>query len=251
VWTDAADDDAAKAVLSRSENARTAFVALLGNERVGDRRIRVRLLGEGSAREIPTVDLKSGDILLYRFPGAGGAYDAPVAHELVHALRVSRWANAEQQTDAALFWDEGFAELLAREAGFASTGFPLFGTDADVAAASFVTRNEWLPVTKLFSEHRALNFRCMAQAYVERVSFMAYLRARVGLAPIIAIAYASVPLDLQTVEKTLGVKLADVAEAHRLSISKTAAQANTRDAGTTYRETTPIRYLPVCPRGAL
>ena len=81
----------------------------------------MRLAGEGGPRENPHVDPATGDIVLYRFPGALGAYEAPLAHELVHAIRFSIWTTPERQTDAGLFWEEGFAEpeatreCLARE----------------------------------------------------------------------------------------------------------------------------------------
>lgn len=117
-----------------------------------------------------------------------------------------------------------------------------------MAAASFTTRSEALPITKLLAERRALNFPCMAQAYVERISFMAHVRGRVGLAPMIAVAYVDAPLDVATIDRTLGLKVADLAAAHEKVIAATAARADAREAGTRFRETTPVRYLPVCPR---
>jgi hypothetical protein len=249
MWDEAtAAEDDARRVLERAEGARARFVDLLGKERVGERRIRIRLAGDGDPRRIPTVDPQTGDILLYRFPGPGGAYDAPVAHELVHAIRWPIWTRAERQTDPALFWEEGFAELLAREAGFPSAGFPLYGVDPAVGAASFVTRGEALPIPKLIAEHRALNFRCMSQAYVERISFMSYVRSRIGIAPMIAVAYVDAPLDVPTMDKVLGVKIDALAAEHDKMLTSTEARAEAREAGTRFRETTPVRYLPTCPR---
>src|SRR5688500_4265436 len=136
VWkSGAASLEDGQRVLDRGERARAKLVELLGEQRVGDRRIRIRLGGDGGRDKIPYVDPDTRDIVLYRFPGEGGAYEAPLAHELVHAIRFDIWTKPERQTDPALFWEEGFAELLAREAGFPSTGFPLFGVDPYVAAA--------------------------------------------------------------------------------------------------------------------
>jgi len=247
-WTEpASSEEDAKRVLLRAADARAKLVTILGKERVGDRRIRIRLSGDGSPRELPTVDPASGDILLYRFAGAGGEYEAPLAHELVHAIRRTIWTNPDRQTDPGLFWEEGFAELIAREAGFASTGFPLYGFDPHVGAASFVTRGESIPLGRLITEHKALNFRCMAQAYVERISFMLAVRDRVGLAPMITAAYVDGPLDVPTLEKSLGAKLTDLTAAHEKLVASSAALEPARKEGTKFRETTAIRYLPLCP----
>ena len=246
VWNDAvaSANDATRA-LERAEEARAKFIELLGADRVGARHIRIRLAGEGSPREVPSVDPLSGDIVLYRFPGDGGAWEAPLAHELVHALRLPLWTQPARQTSPGLFWEEGFAELIATEAGFPSLGFPLYGVAPEVGAASFLVPGEALPIPQLVAEHQALNFRCMAQAYVERISFMTYLRKRLGLAPLIAVANVDAPLDVAAIEKTLGASLAELARAHDEGV---VAGAANRVAAARFRETTPIKYLPVCPR---
>ena len=138
--------------------------------------------------------------------------------------------------------------MSAREAGFPSRGFPLYGVDADVAAASFVARGEALPIRKLLAEHRALNFRCMAQAYVERISFMTFLASKVGSKPLIAIAYVDTPLDVPTIERLLGAKIDALAAEHEKILIATSKRAPARVAGAAYREKSPIRFLPVCPK---
>ena len=87
---DAATSEEATRVLERAEAARDKLGVLLGKERVGEKHFRIKLAGDGSPRETPTVDPQTGEIILYRFPGEGGAYEAPLAHELGHAIRRER-----------------------------------------------------------------------------------------------------------------------------------------------------------------
>ena len=101
---------------------------------------------------------------------------------------------------------------------------------------------------KLLAEHRAFNFRCMAQAYVERISFMTFLTTRVGLKPIVAVAYVDTPLDVPTIERLLGAKIDALAAEHEKLLTATRQRAPAQVAGAAYREKSPIRFLPVCPR---
>ena len=151
-----------------------------------------------------------------------------------------------QRCHAYLFWEEAFSELMAREAGFPSLGFPLYGTEPDIAAASLGA--EALPVDQLIREHRALNFRCMAQAYVERISFMMFLRERFGLAPLVEIAWADQPLEVAHIEQVLGTSMDVLVAEHERRVAAAGVTSGAAEAMASFREKTPIRFLPMCPR---
>lgn len=238
----------AEAVLARGEAARTKFVALLGAHRVGDGRFFVRLAGEGDREHVPSVDPKSRAILLYRFPGgASGAYEAPLAHEMVHAIRFLTWTRPENQTDPMLFWEEGLAELLARHIGFPSAGFPLYGTDPYTATASFYPHHEELGIDRLVTEHRKLNFRCMAQAYVERLSFMTYLEQRSGIRHLVELSFNGKAYDVAGLEKALDGTIAGLTREHDAKILVALSSREVQLEAERFRAQTPIRYFPLCP----
>jgi hypothetical protein len=248
-WDEPTSTEAeAKAVADRAEKARAKYVELLGDGRVGDAHMYIRLAGEGKGRKYPSVEAETRDIRLYRYPGPGGEYEASAAHELVHAIRWARWRKPERQTDVGLFYEEAFAEMLAREAGFPSTGFPLYGVDPNVAAASFLDRGEALPIQRIVTEHRDVNFRCMAQTYVGRVAFMAHVRRRVGFEKLVTLADLDAPLNLQIFEEHVGAKLPDLIASFEKEVRATAQRPEARDAGKAYREKTPIRLFPICSR---
>lgn len=79
---------------------------------------------------------------------APAGYEASLPHELVHVFTRELWANPKA-TDAQLFFHEGVAEALAVEAGLGSTGFPLYGHSVDVAAGSFLSAGQGLPIQSL------------------------------------------------------------------------------------------------------
>jgi hypothetical protein len=248
-WDEPTSTEAeAKAVADRAEKARAKYVELIGDGRVGDAHMYIRLAGEGKGRKYPSVEAETRDIRLYRYPGPGGEYDASIPHELVHAIRWARWRKPERQTEIGLFYEEAFAEMLAREAGLPSTGFPLYGVDPNVAAATFFERGEALPIQRIINEHRDVNFRCMAQTYVERVAFMAYLRRRVGFEKLVTLADVDAPLNIDLFEEQLGVKLPEVIASFEKEARATGQRPEAREAGKAYREKTPIRLFPICSR---
>ncbi len=183
--------------------------------------LRVRLMGEGDSTHVPTVDPDTGTILLYRFPGAGGDYDASLVHEMVHALRLPHWQTPERQTNLALFFEEGLAEVLARSIGFGSTGFPLFGTEPTVAVGHWIETNQLVSPARLARNHLALNFRCMPQAYSIRLSFVDFLVTAHGLDTLVSLTSGPVPVDEASLEAAYGASLDDLVDAWRIAVTST------------------------------
>jgi hypothetical protein len=248
-WDEPTSTEAeAKAVADRAEAARAKYAELIGDGRLGDAHMYIRLAGEGKGRKYPSVEAETRDIRLYRYPGPGGEYDASIPHELVHAIRWARWRKPERQTDVGLFFEEAFAEMLAREAGLPSTGFPLYGVDPNIAAASFLDRGELLPITRIVNEHRDVNFRCMAQTYVERVAFILHVRRRVGFEKLVTLADFDGPLNVDVLEQHVGVKLPELIASFDKELRATAQRPDFKESAKTFREKTPIRLFPICSR---
>lgn len=108
----------ASAVLTRAEQGWVKIVPILGVERAPTERLTVRLAGDSTKHEIPTVDPSTRNVLLYRMQGPGGDYPASLVHELVHAFRWPVWTKPQLQTDSLVYLEEALAELVAVEAGF-------------------------------------------------------------------------------------------------------------------------------------
>ena len=247
-WADGAATDAeVAAVRDRGERALARYHELLGPERLPTGRLGVILEGDAKHGEVPTVSMDTGDLLLFRFPGVGGGYEAPLAHELMHALRWRLTKDPARATDTFLFVEEGFAETMAVEAGFPSLGFPTFGFPVAVAAGTWIESGQDIPLADLVRHHGALNFRCMAQAYNLRLSFMTYLRQRVGLEPLIRLAYASEPLRPEALERVAGEDLSALGQHWRSwARAQYDAVADHQVQAALYREKTPIHYFNVC-----
>jgi len=244
-----------EAVRTRAEAAYARMRELLGDARVvrADKRpFVIRLAGDAAPGQYPLVSPDTGEIILYRFPGKGGAYEASLAHELVHALRFALWTNPAKQTDPFLFWDEGFAEILATEAGFPSAGFPTFGHSVALTAGACTETHEDPRVTDLVRRHRALNFRCMAQSYGLRLSFMTFVRERFGLAKMVALSYVDEPLTESVIERGLGGKLEDLEAAWKVWLrERLDAEGHAAARIEEYRTQSPIRFFPKCTKEVL
>ncbi len=234
-------------MLARVLSAYDRYERLLDIHPLATQRIVIDLRGDGKPADLPTVDPATGEIVLFRYRSPGGEYEASVAHELIHALRRSLWTDPKRQTDAFLFLEEGFAEVLATEAGFPSSGFPTFGAPVAVAAGAWIETGQDLPIVALIRHHKALNLRCVAQAHALRVSFVTYLRERFGLATLIRVAYSDSPLDADGLASAFGADLEKLASDWRAWARKGfEALAGAREKAKAYRQRTPIRALPVC-----
>lgn len=87
----------------------------------------------------------------------------------------------------------------------------------------------------------------MAQAYVQRLSFVTYLRQRVGLEPLIALTFAPVPLEAAEIERVLDGSLQERSRQwHAWATERFAAIPNGAGQASAYRSGTAIKYLPVC-----
>lgn len=115
-WTSsAATEGEVDAVEARAEGSYARFSQLLGHERMPKRILGVRLKGDAQRGEGSTVSTEAGELVLVRFPGPGGGYDASLSHELMHQVRWDMWTNPKLQTDAFLHRSGvGFRSRLAR-----------------------------------------------------------------------------------------------------------------------------------------
>jgi hypothetical protein len=246
----AATEAEIRAVQERAEGAWQRYTQLLGPTRMPIFRVVIHLVGDGKPGDFPTVVPETGEVQLMRFPGHGGGYEASIAHELVHAMRRARWLEEKHQTAPALFLEEGYAELLATEAGYPSTGFPTYGFPLAVVAGSWLTPGQDLPVSELIRKHRQLNFRCMAQAYGERLSFVFYMRERLGFEGVTRLAYADAPLTVPMIEAAMGSPLDSLGAQWRTwAVSKSKTVPNAAELQRQYRHDTAIQYFPVCGEG--
>lgn len=215
-------------------------------------RVTVVLAGDGLGTDgtvrVSTVSLETGEVLLYRFPGAGGAYEASVVHELVHATRLAHVKSLLDSYATGIgFIEEGFAELAAMKAGSPSRGFPLYDVPIDVVAGQWLTNNDAVPLSALMRQHGTLNARCTAQAYSQRLSFFLMLDERFGWDAVRRWAFATDGATADGFARIFGVSLKSAFEAWpewaRARFSKVADAAAKADA---YRRESPAKYLPVC-----
>jgi hypothetical protein len=249
-----ASDAEASAVLARADSAFEKLAALLGPARSPNRTPTIVLEGDGIGPKglvgIPHVSL-DGVVHLYRYPGAGGEYESPIAHELVHAFRIARTReHIDQHAASDEFWfiEEGYAETVARQIRLASEGFPLYGVPLDVVAGQWLAHDEDIPILDLMAHHEALNPKCTAQAYAIRASFFAFLVGQFGFARVTELAYLAHPTR-DAYAKVLGIPAERLAEDWRTWASERYRRADrAEELARYYREQTPARFLPVCPR---
>jgi len=240
------------AVSTRAEAGHASLTTKLGADRLPQMVTMVldgdALGADGSLRAVSHVSVETGAMVLYRFPGEGGGYEASVVHELVHAARLELTREHLPVFGAGWgFVEEGFAEVMAREAGHGSVGFPTYGVPLDVVAGQWLVRGEGLPLTALLKRHGELNGRCSAQAYSQRVSFFTMLAARFGIERVIAWAYSADAVDSARFLKVFGEPMATVfASWEPWARQRYAATPDADALATRYRTTTPVQYVPVC-----
>lgn len=211
--------------------------------------LRIRLGGEGGPGRFPNVDPDNGTIVLYRYPGPGGSYEASLVHEMVHALRRPFWSVPTRQTDLMLFLEEGITELSAEHVGFASTGFPLYGFPVAVSVGHWIDQELAISPATLARRHRELNFRCMPQAYSIRLSFMHFLVGRVGLPALIALASRALPINEQEFSRFFGAALDELADQWReWARAQWQQTPNAQEQARAWRQMAGITALPVCDR---
>jgi len=240
-----------EAVLHRAEAAWMAYQRRLGDARMPADRLAIELEPGLARGKFPHVDPESGALVLDRYEESGEGYLGSLAHELVHAIRWTLWAkDPAYQSDAALFFEEGFAETLATDAGFPSD-FPLFGRPAVLAAGAWLDPVHTITLPELISRHRTINFRCMPQAYAERLSFFDYLKERAGLKTLIGLAYGG-PVTEARLGQTYGGGLSSLADAWRAwQDSRFAKLPDAAAKAADYRTRSPVQYLHACTREEL
>lgn len=195
--------------------------------------------GQGGARDYSHVD-DDGVIHLFRFTPDVDNYFNAFPHELVHALRIGR-------KDAAdWFFEEGFAEFVRLRIDDGTESFPWFGHPVAVVAAGHLVDGTDIPLQALRSRHAELNQPCRAQAYVLRASFFDWLGTRFGDGRVLAMSReANAGLDAHYLQH-FGEQFDALAAAW---VDDTVSS---HDAGRfrAYRETTPIRFVPLCDAAA-
>ena len=159
-WREGETREAIEAARAEGERFHAAISKLLGHG--PGKKITILLMGPAEqpdgSREYPRID-SGGRILLYRFTPEAHGYLSALAHEMVHVFRHDRRAGADW------FFEEGFAEFVAREVDPSMRGFPWYGYPIAVAAGQWVAGGEDIPLTTLRERHRALNQPWKAQSY--------------------------------------------------------------------------------------
>ena len=121
-----------------------------------------------------------------------------------------------------------------------------------IAAGAWLKTGEDLPRPGLISHHKALNFRCSAQAYTLRLSFFTFLRKLYGLESVIELAYQEEPLSVEQFPKTFGASVAELSVVWRgWALQQFDKEPKALEQARTYRENTPVKYLPVCSKKEL
>jgi hypothetical protein len=196
------------------------------------------------SRGYPRVD-SWGRVHLYRFGPTPDTYVNALAHELVHVFRIHRSPHHDW------FFEEGFAELIARQVDDSLAGFPWYGFDPTVAAGQWFATGEAIPLQAMRDDHEGLNLPCKAQTYSLRASFFIYLADRFGIEAIVAMAAEDEAGALEAYEQHLGASFdALVADWEAWLLAAYGKLDDAEEQGQRYREESSIQYMPVCREGA-
>jgi hypothetical protein len=243
------------AVQERLEGTWDKLAEWVGSSRMPTAKVEVQLEGDGMREHQPPNFPHVGEhgrVHLFRYPGGvSGAYERQLVHETIHSIRslIGLHAQHEADWDSGFgFVEEGFAEMLAREVEPAQPGFPVFGLDFDIAAASWLNSPNNIPMTMLMHRHE-LNQHCMKQAYPLRASFMKFLLETYGHDRVLELGYPRGPVD-DALYSTLFGKTPDelVAAWKPWALARLARHADAAQATAAYLDS-PMKFFPLCEAG--
>lgn len=191
-------------------------------------------------RGYPRVD-GWGRIRLYNFGPTHHSYFGALAHEMVHVFRIHRRPHHDW------FFEEGFAEFVARRVDDNLGGFPWYGFDPTLVAGQWVATGQDLPLAELRARHEDLNLPCKLQSYALRYSFFDYLGRTFGDDQVIAMSAAEQAGALEDYPGFFGAEFSALTTAWREDLLARYAEIDDRDElARQYRNESPAQYQPVC-----
>lgn len=226
----------------RGEQLYGAIAGMLGYEP----RFPVTIVLEGPAerpdgsRGYPRVD-GFGRIHLFQFGPDHASWFNALAHELVHVFRIHRRPHHDW------FFEEGFAEFVARRVDDSLDGFPWYGFDPVLVAGQWIAAGEDLSLSDLRANHEELNLPCKLQSYALRYSFFDYLGRTFGDEKVIAMSNAERAGGLDDYSQTFGLDFGQLASAWRMDLMARYHEIEGREElAHAYRTGSPAQYQPVC-----
>lgn len=244
-WVDGTLPNVIDTAKREAERFYDAIARILGEE--PDHKIIVMLQGPSEQasgeRKAPRVD-SLGRIELYSFDPSGQSYFSALAHEMVHAFRFDRRA------DADWFFEEGFAEMLALRVDSSLAGFPWFDFPVDLVAGQWIVSGEAIPLKAMRDRHHDLNIPCRAQTYSLRSSFFDYLGRAYGDSTVVAMAKREKAGAPEDYVKFFGKGFDALAmEWREALLSSYRGIDGAKEQALRYRTESPIRHVPVCKGG--
>lgn len=238
-------DEEVEMAKAKAERFYEAIRDLLGSEPPG--KIVIDLEGPAERPDgswgYPRVDGR-GTVHLYRYTDEPESYFNALAHELVHVFRSGRKPHHNW------FFEEGFAEFLARRVDPSLDGFPWYGFPVDLVAAQWIATGEEIPLTALRERHRELNLPCKLQSYALRGAFFDWLGRTYGDETLIAMSEAEEAGALADYERRFGKNLEALEREWREALLAAYREdEEAKSLARRYRQESPAQYQPVCPPG--
>ena len=231
--------------VSRGEAYYEAIHEILGYEPKA--KVIVQLRGDAEQPDgswgYPRVD-SFGQIHLYKFTQEPESYFNALAHELVHVFRFRR------STGTDWFFEEGFAEFVARRVSSSLDGFPWYGYPVDLVAGQWLASGDDVPLELLRTRHRDLNLPCKLQSYSMRASFFLYLAEAHGTDRLLEMSNQKPAGEPSQYEEFFGADFATLEARWRAhALEKYSALEKADILAKQYRTQSPAQYSNVCQEG--
>ena len=201
------DASVAAAAIKMGDGLFDGVANFLGKERTPQEDLIVVLDGPmftAKGRNIPRID-DDGRIYLYTMQAPMNEYMSVFAHELVHAFRFRDHFEGEQSAKLGTgFFEEGFAEAVALQVEGHANRYPYWGVSPTAINAYLIQSERVIPLDKLINQHAELTFKCEAQTYPIRGSFLSYLDGLLGREAFLAMADERAVRDTVFYEKHTG-----------------------------------------------